>query len=451
MPDIHPFRALHYDPKRVGDLSKVVAQPYDKIDEKLQKEYYGRHPHHIVRADKRMEEPGDFTGQKKYAAAAEEVRRWMSERVLVEDEQPAIFVVHQTYRVGEEKRTRKGICAMVGLEEFGKGRIHPHEETHAGPKADRLNLLRATGVHFGHIFMLYSDPQKEIMEILNEVGTTRPPDLEVVDDFGEQHRAWRVINPMLIRPVAAALKERDLIIADGHHRYETALAFKKDCEASTRASDEHESSDRVLATLFNMDDEGLTCFGTHRVIRDKPPLAYRDFLTDLEKLFEVKSFPFLGPTEERKARAAMLEALRVEGRESPAFGLAMPSDGHALIRVRDLSVTATRNLAPQSLEWRSLDVNILHTVVLEGVMGITPEDVAQERCIDYVRSADEAVTRVLSGKGICAFLVNPVRMDQIRTLVQKGERFPQKSTDFYPKLLSGFIMCRLRFEGQEEI
>jgi uncharacterized protein (DUF1015 family) len=449
MPDLHAFRALHYDPKRVGDLSKVVAQPYDKIDERLQKEYYERHPHHIVRADKRMEEPGDPAGEKKYPAAAEEVRRWISEGVLVEDEQPAIFVVHQTYRVGEERRTRKGICAMVGLEEFGKGRIHPHEETHAGPKADRLNLLRATGVHFGQIFMLYSDPRNEIMELLKEVGSTRPPDLEAVDDYGEQHRAWRVINPMLIRPVVAAMKERDLIIADGHHRYETALAYRRECEAAGRESEDGESHANVLATLFNMDDEGLTCFATHRVIRNKPPVARRKILEDLGRFFEVRAYPFLGPTEERKVRAEMLEAMRGEGRMTPTFGLALPSEGHALIKVKDVAVTATQIMSPQSLEWRSLDVNILHSLVLEGVMGITPEEVAQERCIDYVRSADEAVTRVLSGKGLCAFLVNPVSMEQIRKIVQNGERFPQKSTDFYPKLLSGFLMCRLRFTTQE--
>jgi len=446
MPEIHPFRALHYDPARAGDLSKVVAQPYDKVDDRLREEYYARDPHHIIRVDKRKEEPEDDTGEKKYGAAAATLESWVREGALVEDPGPGLYAVHQAYTFEGTRRTRKGICAMVRLEEYGAGRIHPHEETHSGPKIDRLKLLRATETHLGHIFLLYSDPAGEITKASDAATSSRPPDLRAVDDFGEEHAAWRIGDREAIRRIVDAMGPREAIIADGHHRYETALAYRRECAAAGRRGVGAESFDNVLATLVNMDDPGLTCFPTHRVIKDRPPVNREAFLEKLSGIFDVKTWTFANGLEEKQARSAMLEAVRADGKEAHAFGLALPSVAHARLRVRDTSSTAGRVDAPRSIDWRSLDVNLLHTVILEKMMRITPDDTAHERFVDYVRSADEAVDRVVAGRGVCAFIVNPVRMEQIRRVVRHGERFPQKSTDFYPKMLSGFLMCRLRFE-----
>jgi uncharacterized protein (DUF1015 family) len=432
MTDIHPFRALRYDTARVGDVSKVVGQPYDKVDDRLREEYYARHPNHIVRIDRRKEEPGDAH----YASASADLDRWIREGVLVEDASPAFYAIRQTYGVEGKSKTRRGICAMVRLEEFGKGRIHPHEETHAGPKADRLKLLRAAKTHVGHIFMLYPDPKRTVAAVL-DTATSRPPDLRAVDDFGEIHEAWRVQDGSL----AGAFAPLDVIIADGHHRYETALAYRRECAAAGLHTGGAESFDNVLATLIDMDDDGLTCFPTHRVIRDRPPLDRAAFLRSIADEFDIQTWPFEGIEEEKRSRKAMIEAV---ARDAPAFGLALPSGAHARLKIRHAQTTATRVKSPRSLEWRSLDVNILHTVILEGALGITPEDTEQERYVDYVRSADKAVERVLAGRAIAAFILNPVRMDQLKAVVRHGEKFPQKSTDFYPKMLSGFLMCRLR-------
>ena len=429
MPEIFPFRALRYQVARVGDLSKVVGQPYDKVDDRLREEYYARHPNHIIRIDRRKDEPDD----RKYASAAEELKRWIEEGVLVEEAAPALWAVRQTYRVDGKPRTRQGICAMVRLEEFGRGRIHPHEETHAGPKADRLKLLRAAHTHVGHIFMLYPDPKRVIAALLGATTSSRAPDLRAVDDYGETHEAWRIQDPAHAKALTTALLGLDAIIADGHHRYETALAFRKECEAAGTAGDGAESARNVLATLIDLDDEGLTCFPTHRVIRDRLPIEAAELAEKLKADFDFKDHA-TGPE--------MVEWVRTQGTRSPVFGLALP-DRFLSLKVRDVAATAGRVKAPQSLDWRSLDVNILHTAILERVLGITPDDTAHERFVDYIRSADEAIERVTSGSAIGAFILNPVRMDQLQAVVRHGEKFPQKSTDFYPKMLSGFLMCRL--------
>ncbi|HZL73523.1 MAG TPA: DUF1015 domain-containing protein [Planctomycetota bacterium] len=436
MPEIRPFRALRYDVARVGDLSKVVAQPYDKVDDRLREEYYARHPNHIIRIDHRKDEPDEG----KYASAAAELDRWIHEGVLVEDSNPALYAIRQTYGVEGKSRVRRGICAMVNVEEFGSGRIHPHEETHAGPKADRLKLLRATRTHASHIFMLYPDPKRTIAAMLDQ-STGRSPDLRAVDDFGEVHEAWRIESGAL----AAAFAPLNVIIADGHHRYETALAYRRECEAAGLQPAGAESFQNVLATLIDMDDEGLTCFPTHRVIRDRPSLDRAAFLKSVAGEFDIQTWPFDGADSEKRARKAMIESV---AKDAPAFGLALPSGAHARLKIRNARTTASRVKSPRTIEWRSLDVNILHTVILEGALGITPDDTEHERFVDYVRSADKAVERVLSGRAACAFILNPVRMDQLQAVVRNGEKFPQKSTDFYPKMLSGFLMCRLRVGNQ---
>jgi uncharacterized protein (DUF1015 family) len=438
MPEINPFRALRYDVARVGDLSKVVGQPYDKVDNRLREEYYARHPNHIIRIDRRQEE----SGERQYASAAEELDRWIREGVLVEEPEPALWAVRQSYRVDGKPRTRHGVCAMVRLEEFGKGRIHPHEETHAGPKVDRLKLLRAARAHIGHIFMLYPDPKRAIAAMLGRV-MARPPDLEALDDFGERHEAWRIHDPGTVQALAGTMDSLEAIIADGHHRYETALAYKRECEAAGPLQDVPESARNVLATLIDMDDEGLTCFPTHRVIKDRPPLSEEEVRSKLQMDFDFKSFPFSGASEDYAARMQMLEWVRLKSSETPTFGLALPNV-YMLLAVKKVAATAGRIASPNSLDWRSLDVNILHAVILEGKLGITPDDTAHERFVDYVRSADEAAERVRSGRAVAAFILNPVRMDQLKAVVRHGEKFPQKSTDFYPKMLSGFLMCRLR-------
>ena len=222
MVEVFPFRAFHFDSRKVGDLSAVVTQPYDKIDASLQETYYQRHDRNIVRVIRRR--PADEADP--YAAAAEEFRRWIADGSIARDLKPAIYVYHQIFTHGGERRVRKGFTALLKLEEFGKSNgVLPHEETHSGPKADRFRLLSATHTHFGQIFLLFSDTAHRLAALLDSL-CEGPPVLEAKDDFGETHKVWQVTDPAVIRSVQREMKAREVIIADGHHRYETALNFK---------------------------------------------------------------------------------------------------------------------------------------------------------------------------------------------------------------------------------
>jgi len=439
MPEIHPYRAIHFDPSRVGDLSRVTAQPYDKIDPSLQEEYYRRDEHNIVRIILPKERPGGD----KYGEAARTLEDWLRRGLLVQDPRPAFYAYHQVYRTPEGVKTRRGFSALVRLEEPGKGRIRPHEQTHTGPKLDRFRLLTATRTHTEQILLLYSDPEKVVGRILEE-AVQGPPLLEGRDDFGELHRVWRLEDPAVGESLRRAMEPKECIIADGHHRYETSWNYHQEMARRGVPAPGPESHECVLATLVDMDDD-LTIFATHRVVFDLPGFDPRRLLESARAHFEIREYPFSDGAGERRARADLLRDLRLEGRSRPCFGMAARGlPAHALLRVRDLRAAAAAVREPRSEAWRSLDVNLLHALILEGILGVGPERLAAEKNVEFLRSADEAVERVLRpGKAQAAFLVNPVRVDQIRTIVRNGERFPQKATDFYPKLLSGLLLCRL--------
>lgn len=407
MPEIHPFRALRYAAR---DVTSRVTQPYDRIDDRLQREYYMRDPFSFIRVDRPMGTHGD---------AASTLRAWRRDGVMVRDSAPALYAYHQVHG----GRVRKGLTAVVRLGD----RTYGHEETHSGPKVDRLRMLRATQAHISHVFLLYSDPERTVNRLLD--GCTRgAPILEARDDYGELHRVWRVDDPRVVGAIRDFVAARDAIIADGHHRYETAVSYRDEMRAAGRACEGAESFENVLATLVNMDDD-LTIYGTHRVISglDRVDLARLGEFFDVRETSDVQA------------------ALAAET-ERPVFGLIRPGLPPQLLVVRDVRAAAAKVAAPRSEEWRSLDVNILHTVILEGMLGITLEHTTREMYVEYLRSADEAVERVRSGRAQAAFLVNPVRIGQIRRLVASGEKFPQKSTDFYPKLLSGLLLCPLELK-----
>jgi len=439
MPKVYPFRAVHFEVARIGDLSRVTSQPYDKINPKLQDEYYGRHEHNVVRIILRKEE----AGRDRYREAAGTLQEWLRQGILVRDPRPAFYAYYQVYKTPQGERVRKGLSALVQIDEPGKGKILPHEQTHTGPKIDRFNLLKATGAHTEQVFFVYSDPEKAVNRILDEAAR-RPPDLEARDDYGELHRVWRVDDPAKIAALQKALEPKECIIADGHHRYETSWNYRQEMARQGVQPRGPESHECVLATLINMDDE-LTIFGTHRLVYDVPGFDPAKLLAAARQHFDVREYPFASAAEEKAARAELLEDLRIEGLTRPCFGMAARGSGaHRLLLVRDVRAAASAVKEPKSEDWRSLDVNILHTLILEGMLGVGPAQLAAEKNVEFLRSADEAVDRVLGGgKYQVAFLVNPVRIDQIKRVVRNGERFPQKTTDFYPKLLTGLLICRL--------
>lgn len=436
MVDVFPFRALTYAPRSVGgDLTRVTAQPYDKIDEALQRAYYDRHPKHIVRVIRGRDEAGDTESSNKYTRARGLLEEWLREGVFVQRQRPAFFSYRQIYQAGGRRKVRKGLTAMVRIEEPGKGSILPHEQTHIGPKIDRFKLLNATMTWFEHVFLLYSDPGRSVNAVLDRFSAGAPV-FSSKDDLGETHEAWPVEEAGAIEAIQTALRSKTCIIADGHHRYETSYKFMLDMKKAGARAEGAETYTNVLATLVNMDDEGLTLFPTHRVVdrcEDFDGLHRR-----LQELFDVRPVPAEASAIEEAMAVARNPAFGIVGQKAPEFYVA---------ELRNPARAAEAIPGPQSREWKMLDVNILHGLILHPLIGVTPDDLAHERRVAYLRHTAEVIDAVRVQKRYqLGLLVRPCTVGQIQAITRLGERFPQKTTDFYPKLLSGFIMCRLNVD-----
>jgi len=438
MAKIFPFRGIRYNPEKV-DLSQVVTQPYDKISSDMQEEYYRRSPYNIVRVilNKKPDE-------RRYEEARENLERWLNEEILIRDDRPTIYAHHQDYEVGDDRRlTRKGFIALFKLSEYGKG-ILPHERTLEKPKEDRLKLMRATRANLGQIFVLYSDPKLATDRILDQqVGTQEP--LEVTDSFDPRtvHRLWPIQEEGALEQVVETMRDKTLFIADGHHRYETALAYRDELSggrgiwpyAPTHGPETYEN---VMLTFVNMDDRGLTIFPTHRLIHELRGLDEQKLETELSEYFELER---IGLGE----RERLLKALQERGDAGRhSFGLYLHGlQEYYLLTLQDEGVM-DELVADRSPEWRRLEVTICHQLLLDRIFGIAPD--AVEGQVGYRRSAREALELVEWGKEAAAILLNPTKVEEVRQIAWNGERMPQKSTDFYPKILTGLVLNKLCFE-----
>lgn len=427
MASIAPFRSWRYDTARVP-IDQVITQPYDKITPEMQELYYASHPNNLVRIvlGKRM--PGDNEQENVYSRAAASFRDWKESGVLRQDPQPGLYRYAQSFTVpGSSARAeRRGFIALGRLEDYSAGVIFRHEMTHSKPKADRLDLLRATRTHFEQIFMLY--PGAGEIEQLLDVPSA--PDIEVTDEYGVVHRVWRITHPSTIASVQTHIREQKLIIADGHHRYETGLNYRNEQRAAANPS-AHAPYDSMMMTFFNMDSPSLVVLPTHRVAYGIPSFSSAQLQAGARQFFSVEEVD----AAINGARAAAI--LREAGQAGTAL-LAITAD-QALLMHTPKAIGSNR-FAGLSLRQQSLDVVQLHKCLLEGVLRISEEAIRNLQNVAYYRDADEALAQVRSGQAQAAFLMNPVRMQQIRDIAFAGEVLPQKSTDFYPKLLSGLTI-----------
>jgi len=437
MARIFPFRGLRYNPSKVK-LAEVVTQPYDKISPEMQDRYYESSPYNLVRIILGKPETGDNERESVYTRAAASVQQWRTNGVLAADDEPSLYLYTQTFRVPGDKSgavlERRGFIALGQLEDYDQKVVFRHEQTLTKPKADRLNLLRATQSHFGQIFMLYSDPAAEVDAALRQSG---PPAAEVRDEYDVLHRMWQVSDPHVIQAVQAKMADKKLIIADGHHRYETALNYRDEMRkhAAVRSS---EPSERVMMTFVNMDAPGLVILPTHRVVFGLEDFSIFGMVAKLQVNFEVED---IGPLTQVETG---LEQLHLAGRDRTAL-LAVTAHGGFLLRSRPhIKWKGATSLSERQ---RALDVVQLHKLVMEGVLGLSEEDIRDQKHLRYQRDAREAVNQVGDGAN-AAFLMNPVRMEQVRDIAFGGEVLPQKSTDFYPKLLSGLVAYSLEEAAQ---
>jgi uncharacterized protein (DUF1015 family) len=436
MADIRPFRALHYNPQKVSDLAAVVTQPYDKISAEMQARYYGLSPHNLVRIIRGRARPEDSAADNVYVRAAHDLGEWIKTGVLISEHESAIYPYYQEYEVpGQygQRKLRRGFIALLRLEDYAAGVVHRHEETLSGPKADRLELLQATHAHCGQIFMLYSDPAGDVEKLLAAHTAERPWE-EATDEYGTRHSVWRVSDSATIAAVARAMREKRLVIADGHHRYETALAYRQQC----RTLGLHDGrAEFVMVTLIRMETGGLTILPTHRLVHSLASFEWRKFASDARAIFDWEEVAVDGLPTGWAGR--FLARLATAGQEQPTLGAYAGAGKLALLRLRrdfDLDA-ALADLAPTL---RRLDVVLLHRLVLERLLGIDRQAVRKERNLSYYREIELAAEQVEKGKGQVAFLLNPTPVEAVRDNALAGCAMPQKSTDFFPKLLSGLTI-----------
>jgi uncharacterized protein (DUF1015 family) len=427
---IQPFRALRYNPDRTA-LSSVATQPYDKITPAMQAAYYEASPFNLVRIILGKKEPGDNETNNVYSRAAAYFSDWRTQSVLTPDREPAIYVYSQVFQKpgSSHQLERRGFIALGRVDDYANGIVHRHEQTLAKPKADRLDLLRATRAHFGQIFMLYDDAG-DIDHLLQPAG---PATAELTDEYSVLHRYWRVSDPALIDALGTKMQDKKLVIADGHHRYETALNYRNERRAAAASSAPDAPYEFAMMTFINMNSPGLVILPTHRVVHG---LASFD-----PDAFRAAALPYFNVDEiDATIDAPRASAILREGAHAGSTML-------AVTRSRTFLLHHPR--APQSMfgdlsiRQQALDVVQLHKVLLEGVLGLSEESIRNQQNLSYIRDAGEAIAAVHSGEANIAFLMNPCRMDQVRDIAFAGEVLPQKSTDFYPKLLDGLTAYAL--------
>ena len=446
MAHIVPFRALRYDPQRV-DPAAVVTQPYDKITPDGQDRYYAASPYNLVRLILGKHESTDSDRQNVYTRAATYFSDWRRQGIFLQDPQPSLYLYSQRFTVpgASTMAERRGFIALGRVEDYSAGVVFRHEQTLAKPKADRLQLLRSTRSHFGQIFMLYNDTG-EVDSLLSQ---SAPPTTEVTDEYDVLHRVWRVSDPGLIELIRGKMRDKKLIIADGHHRYETALNYRNERRLAAQPvaaprqvsggtllrtlETEEAPYELVMMTFVNMNSPGLVILPTHRLVRGLTSFSPEAFRSAARSYFKVED---VDPTIDSARATAIL-------REAGHVGTAILAAAASQVWLLHSPKASTSMFPGLSLRQQALDVVQLHKILLENVLSLSEESIREQQNLTYVRDAAEALAAVRSGKANVVFLMNPCRISHVRDIAFAGEVLPQKSTDFYPKLLSGLTIYAL--------
>ena len=436
MAEIRPFRALRYSPE-AGDLAELVCPPYDIISESQRLAYLQRNPYNIIR----LELPRD--GENPYARAGETLRTWMEKGILRQDDKAAFYVYEIVFDLegmsdisglSGGRHSVAGLIAQVHLEEFSKGIVLPHEETLSKAKTDRFNLMKATGCNFSDIYALYMDDggEMETGDVLTLV-MRNPPLAQLTDEAGRIHRLWAITDSALVESIRQRFTDTKLYIADGHHRYETALNYRN--YLREQGTPKGTDADYVMMMLVEMSHPGLVVFPTHRLLRGLQNFDPIALIESCRADFEVTTDMPADSLDE------MLENAYKAGQK--AFGFYTGGHTFTLLTLRDTAVmdALLPELSPVS---RQLDVNVLHSLILERLLGIDKENMKNQVNLTYTRSLREALDGVDAGVYQACFILNPTRVEEIRDVAAAGEKMPQKSTYFYPKLITGLTMNKLK-------
>lgn len=418
MAEIKPFGAMRFTEK-AGEIGQLVCPPYDIISEEERRAYLARNPHNIIR----LELPRE--GEDPYREAGETLRRWLGEGILARDQSPGYYLYEEEFSVQGVRKRVKGLVCLVRAEEWEKGVVLPHEETLSKAKADRFDLMKATAGNFSSIYSLYMDEKGEITPVIEEQSAGEP-ELEFTTGDGIVHRVWAVRDRLVVDGLTEAFRDKKLYIADGHHRYETAVHYR-------RWREERDGRDGaaawVMMTLMDIRHPGLVVFPTHRLVRGLEESGAKSLLERCKDSFDI--YPYHGFDLDK-----LFQAIQADGKKAAAL---YAGGKFVILVLRDRSVI-DKKLAYMSPAYRNLDVTILHTLILEELLGIDKENMKDQKNLAYTRDAAEAMAAVDAGEADCAFLIGATRVEEIAAVAAAGEKMPQKSTYFYPKLITGHLM-----------
>jgi uncharacterized protein (DUF1015 family) len=430
---ITPARGLYYNPRKIADFSLVATPPYDVIAPQEEGRYRGRHPYNIIR----LILPAGGAGVDKYQEAAHYMQEWEKEGVLIRDEKPSLYPYQQVFTTpsGEIKK-RNGFISLVRLEPWGQGSIIPHEGTSPKPVEDRLRLMEACGANLSQVFTLYSDPTGEIEEQLAEVWQSSPR-YEFRDDEGVIHRLWQVDELNLIAEVAKRMRNKPLFIADGHHRYKTALIYRDRMRERFPSYTERSPFEYTMLYLTPLEGEGLLILPTHRLVLPPAPFDLDGFYTALKKYFSFHVFSFGGAGGEKGAREGLFKALDKKGPVRYTFGLYIGGEKRYILLTPREGVRISELLRGYSEVLQELDVTLVEGFILKELLRVEGEEVG------LAKGRNEALEEVHQGRYSAAFLLNPPSIQQVKRVVDTGEVMPRKTTFFYPKVATGLVIYKI--------
>ncbi|MEE8637909.1 MAG: DUF1015 domain-containing protein [Candidatus Margulisiibacteriota bacterium] len=435
---VFPFQGILYNKDLVKKIAKVFTPPYDVITPEEQDAFYDLHDFNFIRLNLGKEFPGDGEYNNKYIRSAAFLDGWLRHKVLEQDEKPAFYAYEQSFRHRGKKYSRIGFIGLLRLEDMGRGKVFPHEETHSRPKLDRLQLMRSTYANLESIFSLYNDEKSKITKVLKKF-MRRKPVYEAIDKDRVKHRLWRVDRKPSLKKIIKEMRDKTVFIADGHHRYEAALRFKNELKMKNTKFSEEEVYNHIMMYFTPVEDNGLLVLPIHRVLRN---LVYFDpirFEKGLERFFEVKIYK-AGKRSALRIRKKLMRDLEKKGREKHAFGMYLGANRYYLLTLKDEKIVEEVVEEEKPKAWKKLDTNIIHYAVFDRILGIAQE--TEDKLI-YVKDEEKAVKLVDEGGCQVAFFLNPTRIEEITSIASKLEKMPQKSTYFYPKLLSGLVLNKI--------
>lgn len=437
MATIIPFRGVLFNQAKAGAVADLVCPPYDIISHDEQQALYRKSPHNVIRLEYGLESPGDTETDNRYTRAAATLDEWLRTDILKRDSAPALYIYEMEYRAGEKTKKVRGFISLVQIEDYATGVIKPHETTLSGPKTDRLNLLRACKAGFSQIFSLVSDPRGAIAGALGSAPAK--PELEVEASDGVIHRIWRLADRAGIDAVVEAVAASPIFIADGHHRYDTALNYRNERRKAAGTFTGREGYNYVPMFLARIEDPGLTILPAHRALFNLTDFHPRTFEEDLNRYFNIERIDFTKKSEPAD-RATVLDTLAHRADHAHAFGMRVKGEHSYYLLTLRSEADLDSVIPDRSTSYRRLDVSILHHLIIDKLLGIRMETHKLGLNIEYIKDAGEAVKRVETGEAEIIFLMNPTKVTEVRDVAAAGERMPQKATYFYPKLLTGLVM-----------